>query len=46
MIASITWHFFKKGVHLVTFVSGKEVMVTSAEIALDFNLGQLKRVGV
>lgn len=43
MIATIAWHFFEKGLHLVTLTNGRELTMTSSEIALDFSLGQLKR---
>ncbi len=45
MIDYIFWHYYGLGLHLVTFIKGKDRMMSSAAIAEEFSLGELRRVG-
>lgn len=43
MIAQITWNFYAKGYHLVTFTNGAEKQMTTSEMLNNFSLGHLTR---
>lgn len=43
MIDTIYWHYYGRGSHLVEFVSGRKLKLTSLELTAEFTLGQLKK---